>query len=422
MNTSANRCLTLALAAVLLTAFSPASAPAEPPSVDTSVLNGAVAPYNPVSERGRFFAAAGVDNELSAEEFAACQAKADKPFARSFDRWDDLLRYDRNGNKTLDWFEADAYRRDLREAALKRFDADGDKRLRNGERVEAVKALRAGSLLAKPAATRPSRRVSPELMKKFDLNGNGKLEEPERRAMMDDMRKKRRQEMLERYDTDGDGELSAEERKAMHEAFRKRHRDRSEAWHDLAVRHFDADGDGELSDAEQAEAREFGKEFGKVFKDMRRQQMDIDGDGEISEQEKQQARVEQRVLGGMVALRMIAYMDADGDGQLSGDERRGFQERTRKAMTDYADKLAARYDADKDGHLSKPERGALLAGFKADVRKRMAKADADADGHLSPKETVTLMETYMHEVGIRPVRSAETPGGDAKPHGDASVQ
>ena len=75
-----------------------------------------------------------------------------------------------------------------------------------------------------PAAKRPS----PEQIKRFDKNGDGKLDEAEREAMREAAEKKggedgakRRQEILERFDKNGDGELDEAERKAMREAIEK---------------------------------------------------------------------------------------------------------------------------------------------------------------------------------------------------------
>ena len=58
----------------------------------------------------------------------------------------------------------------------------------------------------------------------FDKDGDGKLSDEERKAMMEEMQKRRPnvgpqfQEMMKKFDKDGDGKLSDEERKAMREA------------------------------------------------------------------------------------------------------------------------------------------------------------------------------------------------------------
>ena len=76
----------------------------------TTPRGSAPAGYNEVVERGKFFAAAGPDSELSDKEFASDRSRGNG-FVRRTDHWSVLLRYDKNGNKTLDWFEANTYRR-----------------------------------------------------------------------------------------------------------------------------------------------------------------------------------------------------------------------------------------------------------------------------------------------------------------------
>lgn len=65
----------------------------------------------------------------------------------------------------------------------------------------------------------------PEIVAKFDLDGDGKLNKEERKAAHEAMKEHRRakkqehrQKMLEQFDTDGDGKLSEEERKAARES------------------------------------------------------------------------------------------------------------------------------------------------------------------------------------------------------------
>ena len=53
-----------------------------------------------------------------------------------------------------------------------------------------------------------------EVLKEFDKDGDGKLNEEERKAAGEAMRKK----LIEKFDKDGDGKLNEEERKAAREA------------------------------------------------------------------------------------------------------------------------------------------------------------------------------------------------------------
>jgi hypothetical protein len=70
-----------------------------------------------------------------------------------------------------------------------------------------------------PEGPKPERKGPPggppaEIIAKFDKDGDGKLSEDERKAMMEE----RKKEMIAKFDKDGDGELNEEEKKAAREA------------------------------------------------------------------------------------------------------------------------------------------------------------------------------------------------------------
>ncbi len=94
---------------------------------------------------------------------------------------------------------------------------------------------------------RPKRHMGPpppELVKKFDKDGDGKLSDEEKQTMHEAMqarREERRKEMLEKFDTDKDGKLSPEEEEKAREAHRAE-----------MIKKFDKDGDGKLSEEERA--------------------------------------------------------------------------------------------------------------------------------------------------------------------------
>ncbi|GHC01892.1 hypothetical protein GCM10007047_17920 [Cerasicoccus arenae] len=98
----------------------------------------------------------------------------------------------------------------------------------------------------RPKGPRPDNRPSKEeILAKFDVDGDGKLNESEKKAA-----KEARQEqmVLRRFDADGDGQLSSEER-AQADAFRAEREAKMLA-------KFDTDGDGILSDEERQAARQ----------------------------------------------------------------------------------------------------------------------------------------------------------------------
>ncbi|MGJ8634101.1 MAG: hypothetical protein ACSHX7_09285 [Luteolibacter sp.] len=93
----------------------------------------------------------------------------------------------------------------------------------------------------------PKRKLPPEIIAKFDTDGDGKLDETERaaaKAAREEMMEAQKAKMLEKFDADGDGELSESEREAAKAAREAK-----------MLEKFDADGDGELSKEEREKAR-----------------------------------------------------------------------------------------------------------------------------------------------------------------------
>jgi len=104
-----------------------------------------------------------------------------------------------------------------------------------------------------------------EILKRYDKNGDGKLDDDEVAAAMDanrksagtdrekirDRLKERQQIWLKEFDKDGDGKLDAAECATMEQALRSRMEKNSGM-----LKRFDTNGDGKLSDAEWAAARE----------------------------------------------------------------------------------------------------------------------------------------------------------------------
>lgn len=62
------------------------------------------------------------------------------------------------------------------------------------------------------------RKLSPELLQKYDANKNGQLEDAEREAMRAE-RQKLREEKRAQFDANKDGQLDDTERQAMRQAF-----------------------------------------------------------------------------------------------------------------------------------------------------------------------------------------------------------
>jgi len=440
-------CLMLACLLLVSTAAAedkPATAPAvtiakAKPAAD--LVKGAVDPYDRAAERARFFRAAGVDNELDAKEFAAARGAKDS-FVRPFDKWEAILRHDKDGNGTIDWFEADAYRRGIRDRLMKAFDADKNGRLKGGERDKANAALASGRIpggaVAKsgsPGSPGSVRRWSsgggagqgltvrrlgqggaggwsytrPEDTKKYDADGDGQLSNEERQAMY---KAQREQWMTRRHDKDGDGKLDEAERAAMAaeqarwDEQRRKWREQAEQRRKEQLEKYDADRDGTLSNEERQ----------AMYKAMREQwqirRHDKDGDGKLNEAERGAMEAEQarraertrkwREQAEQRRKEQLEKHDVDGDGKLSDAERQAMY----KAMRDQAQKRAAemreRYqkmrkdaDADGDGQTSGQE-------WRDFWQKKRKDADADGDGKLDTEERTRMMrDLYGDSYGTR---------------------
>ncbi len=400
----------LLIVAVVLVTVGPALAqekPAAKPAAAPEVMRNAVDPYVPAVERARFFMAAGKDNELTAEEFAA-DRKRKNPFVRKFDHWAMMIRFDKNRNKTIDWFEADMYRRQVRKEILEVFDITKDKKLRGGERAKANAALATEKFLAgrlRHGEPRPAFAGSyhKKMLERHDTDKDGQISDEERRAAFAAMRERGRQHMLERYDKDQDGELSAEERAAMRA-------DRAGPWkakiREWQLRDYDHDGDGELDEEETAELKVAEEKFKATMKDVGRmfelRLTDLDGDGEVTAEERAKVRDQWRGMMFKGLARVTKYADLDGDGTASPDEWIAFRERASVKVMNWMEAYGLKYDKDDNGRLDSDERDALMKGMRDNAEARLNKYDADKNGLLTPDETLDMAEGFLQEVGLDP--------------------
>jgi len=398
-----NRSAVIVVAVVLgVWAFESAGkARASRPAKVPDLCNGPIDPYDLGRERSRFLRAAGADNELTGEEFAS-DAKRPGGFVRKFDRWEGLRAHDRNANKTIDWFEAKAYRLALRTKVLAAFDADKDGRLRGPERDAANRALARGEISGRARRaprTRPGERRR-AMRDSYDLDGDGTIDPQERRAAFEAMRKQRQEQMLSRYDADGDGKLDEQERQSMMQARRGEGNAMRQATEQWRIRLFDEDGDGRLGEAEQAASREFTMKFTEIGRRLRRRSMDIDGDGEVSDEERRAAGRQWRRTGFEMMIRVASEMDTDGDGKVSPQERDEFGRRVRTGISRWFETFTQKYDADADGKFNGEERQAMLEGIRRDLDARYEKSDADGDGRLDGRESMRFVTGIGRELGI----------------------
>lgn len=97
------------------------------------------------------------------------------------------------------------------------------------------------------------------VIKKFDKDGDGKLNKEERKAA-EDARKKihkaNKEKMLKRFDKDGDGKLSDEERQTARDTMKKERKE----MHTAKLKKFDSNGNGKIDKDERDGVPEWIKE------------------------------------------------------------------------------------------------------------------------------------------------------------------
>jgi Ca2+-binding EF-hand superfamily protein len=138
-------------------------------------------------------------------------------------------------------------------------------------------------------------------------------------------------EALKQFDKDGDGKLSEDERKAMMEA-RKAMGDKMRLAHE---KEFDKNGDGKLDDAEKAAMMEARKTMREQFMQAREKEFDKNGDGKLDDAERATMMESFKQRNPEAAGRMqemVKRFDKDGDGKLNDDERKALRDERVKHM------------------------------------------------------------------------------------------
>ncbi|MDP6634752.1 MAG: hypothetical protein QGG42_07635 [Phycisphaerae bacterium] len=329
--------------------------PADKPAPD--ICKGVIDPYDISGEKALFYAAAGVDNELTSTEFEAARGKK-KSFVRKFDSWKILITFDKDKNGKIDWNEAGEYRQETRRKVMGSFDKNKDGKLSGDERTAANKALSAGRLsLGSISAAREARRAQ------------------------------WRAEMLAKYDTDKDGKLNEKEEAARRKAYEQARREREERFRqERELREHDADRDGKLNDKESA-ARDKDRADRERRKAEFMKKYDTNGDGRITGEEWKEAGPALRE-----AIRKYTTdkFDKNKDGELDEGEKAAMQKEMERRRNEGRARMEMyRYDKNKDGKLDEAETAARDKG-RAEWAKRMAeyvkKYDKNGDGKVDDKE------------------------------------
>jgi len=231
------------------------------------------------------------------------------------------------------------------------------------------------------------------MMKKYDTNGDGQLDETERSTMQANY-DKLRAEMMQKYDTNGDGQLDDNERQV---------RDASR------LQAYDKNGDGQLDDQERSAMPEFERvrgsrrggggpggfggfgfgggpggfrgSFGNGPLPDFMKQYDTNNDGRLDEQEQSAMQTAMRAEFEKRRAEQVKKYDKNGDGQLNEKEQAAMQADYEKLRAE----MMKKYDTNGDGQLDDNERTARDAA-------RLKAYDRNGDGKLDESETAAMPE------------------------------
>jgi Ca2+-binding EF-hand superfamily protein len=251
-----------------------------------------------------------------------------------------------------------------------------------------VIATAAISLGVNPSAVRAQadRPQYQELLKRFDRDGDGRLNEQERQLMRQEVQKRSsqnnanrpsREEVIKRYDKNGDGRLDAQELAALRAQIAKTrdgagnrpsNDNRREGTNNRGlIERFDTNKNGRLDPDEQQKAREAmqrrqgnpqqrpaqpGNRQSGANREQVLQRFDANGNGRLEPEELQKAR------------EAFDQNQRRSGGQRNASRTQGVEPRDRKARLDTS-ALLEKYDADKDGRLDADERRLAMDAMRA---------------------------------------------------------
>ena len=224
---------------------------------------------------------------------------------------------------------------------IKRFDRDGDGRLNEQERQVMQQEMQKR---ASPATARPSRE---DVIKKYDRNGDGRLDARELAAMRSQMARTRdgagnrpsgnnrpggdNRAMIERFDTNKNGRLDPPEQQKMREALQQRQTDKP----------------SQPQRPAQAGDRSSGANRQQAL-----QRFDANGNGRLDPEELQKARA------------AFEEVRRRGGGQRDSSRIQGVEPSSRKPRLETSS-LLEKYDANKNGRLDADERQLAMEAMRA---------------------------------------------------------
>ena len=188
-----------------------------------------------------------------------------------------------------------------------------------------------------------------------------------------DDRSKWRGKLLKQYDKNEDGKLDDEERKAMRKAWGKKWKHRKGEWNKIR-KQYDKDGDGKLNHDERNALRkamaEKWRKHGKFDLAGRLMaRMDEDKDGKISADEVHEK-----------FRRYFKNVDADADGTVNKKEiNQAVKKAKIKFISHVQNRVFDKIDRNDDGKLD-------IDKIVAKIQKGLNKADTSGDGFIDKAE------------------------------------
>ena len=199
------------------------------------------------------------------------------------------------------------------------------------------------------------------------------------------MRASRADELLKRFDKNGDGKLDDNELADAHEAMLKEQLDRqatqaarpnAEQFRARMLELFDKNHDGKLDDEERAEARKYAEEHGLGSDLLNREEV-------------------------------MKRFDKNGDGKLDDAERAELmkfnQERQAQGPAQMRERLLVRFDTNRDGKIDATEMFELekemRLRFELGNPQRMKRLDKNGDGKLDDEEWAVAHAEILQWLG-----------------------
>ena len=208
----------------------------------------------------------------------------------------------------------------------------------------------------------------------------------------------RAEELLKRFDTNHDGKLDEDEVAAAHEVMLREQMDRQakiaaapagEKFRQRMLEMFDKNHDGRLDDEERAEMRKYAEEHG------------LGPDGEVREE-------------------LLKRFDKNADGKIDDTERPAMEKflQERRAQTGtMREMLLRQFDRDRNGKIDDAELPELEKTMRARMEsnpQQLERFDKNHDGKFDDAEWAVAREQLLRMLNNPPPADAEaTPAGAA---------